>query len=92
MLGVQSQGVFGGHNIRDETGAQKFYEDVGSCPAGVGSARTAVAFAAAVDGVVEAADAEAAYIQSNLTGPKTFCILPAEWLTCPLMYKPKLLA
>ena len=32
------RGVFGGHNIRDETGAQKFYEDSGSCPAGIGSA------------------------------------------------------
>ena len=75
------RGVFGGHNVRDENGAQKFYEDNGSCPAGIGSARTAVAYAAAVDGIVEAADAEAAYIQSVLTGPSTFCILPPEWIS-----------
>ena len=73
------RGVFGGHNVRDENGAQKFFEDNGSCPAGIGSARTATAYAAAVDGDVEAADAEAAYVQSLLTGPRTFCILPPEW-------------
>ena len=32
------RGVFGGHNIRDENGAQKFFVDNGSCPAGIGSA------------------------------------------------------
>jgi len=70
------RGVFGGNNARDENGAAKFYSDVSSCPAGIGSARTAVAYAAAVGGGVEAADAEAAYIQSELVGTPTFCILP----------------
>ena len=46
----------------------------------IGSARAAVAFSAAVDGEVEAADAEAAYIQSLLTGPVAYCVLPPEWV------------
>ena len=68
-------------NVRDENGAAKFYSDVSSCPAEIGSARTAVAYAAAVGGGVEAADAEAAYIQSELVGTPTFCILPPEWVS-----------
>jgi hypothetical protein len=82
MQKVKARLVFSGDNVSTNVWQQLAeFADLGSSPASMAAYRTAVALGCAPGMAVQQADAEAAYIQSMLSGTDTYVIIPTELQT-----------
>ena len=76
---VKARIVFGGNNVQTNVWQQLAeFSDLGSSPAAMAAYRLAVGLGHRPGYRIEQADAEAAYLQSKLTGVPTYVELPLE--------------
>jgi hypothetical protein len=79
---IKARIVFGGNNVTTNVWQQLAeFQDLGSSPAAMSAYRLATALGHAPGKCIEQADAEAAYLQSILTGTPTYVTLPYELQT-----------
>lgn len=70
--------VFLGNRVQDENWAQALFQDLGSSPATMEAGKTVDAYGCIPGNAIQQADAEQAYIQADLKGPKLWLSLPRE--------------
>ena len=76
---VKGRLVFGGNSVTTSDWNQEAqFQDLGSAPAAMTAYRVAVALGHSNGNIIQQADAETAYIQSELTGHATYVIIPEE--------------
>ena len=74
----KGRSVFQGNQVRDQDWNAAMFQDLGSAPAAMASIKVCDAYGLIEGHTVMQADAEAAYINARLTGPKTYVRLPKD--------------
>ena len=74
----KGRSVFQGNQVRDQDWNAAMCQDLGSAPAAMASIKVCDAYGLIEGHTIMQADAEAAYINARLTGPKTYVRLPSE--------------